>query len=118
MTVLAGGESRDPEAVLAAFVAEAEKAASDGLDGTYFSRMKKASYGGRIRALSSFAGLAAGLADADFGSDNLLDAFEMLNAVTVEDVRAFIREHLTGAERYALSVITPLAGERRAGADA
>ena len=119
MTVLAGGESRDPEAVLAAFVAEAEKAASDGLDSAYFSRMKKAGYGGRIRALNSFAGLAAGLADADFGGYNLLDAFEMLNAVTEEDIRAFIREYLTGAERYALSVITPAAaGERRAGADA
>ena len=107
MTVLAGGESRDPEAVLAAFVAEAEKAASGGLDSAYFSRMKKAGYGGRIRALSSFAGLAAGLADADFGGYNLLDAFEILSDVTEEDVRAFIREHLTGAERYALSVITP-----------
>lgn len=108
MTVLAGGESRDPEAVLAAFAAEAKKAADEGLDGAYFTRVMRAGYGARVRALSSFPGLAATLADADFGGYNCLDAFAMLESVTEAEVRDFIGTRLT-AERLALSVVTPAA---------
>ncbi|MBR1497264.1 MAG: insulinase family protein [Oscillospiraceae bacterium] len=104
MTLLAGGESRNPEAVLTAFTAEAEAAAEKGIDPAYFSRVMRSGYGSRLRALSSFGGLAASLADADFGGYNCLDAFAVLETVTEEEVRAFIREYLA-EDRFALSVI-------------
>ena len=104
MTLLAGGESRDPEAVFAAFTAEAEKAAAEGIDPAYFSRVMRSGYGSRLRALSSFGGLAASLADADFGGYNCLDAFSVLETVTQEEIRTFIGEHLA-PERFAMSVI-------------
>jgi len=106
MTILACGESRDPEAVFAAFAAEAKKAADEGLDPAYFSRMKKAGYGARVRALSSFAGLCAAMADADFGGYNCLDSFAVSESITAEEVREFIRTYLR-EENLAMSVITP-----------
>ena len=109
MTLFAGGESRDPEAVLAAFLAEADKAANGAFDSAYFRRVKKAGYGSRVRALSSFAGLAGSLADADFGGYNCLDAFSTLSDISEEEVCAFIREFFA-PERFAMSVVTPAHG--------
>ena len=117
MTLLAGGESRDPEAVFEQFCAEAETAAKNGLDSAYFTRTKRSGYGSRIRALSSFSGLCASMASADFGGYNCLDAFAITDAITERDVREFIRSNLC-RERLAMSVIVPAAGKERDGRDA
>jgi len=106
MTVLAGGESRNPEAVFSAFVAEAKKAADDGLDPAYFSRVKKSGYGARVRSLSSFSGLGGALADAEFGSYNCMDSFAVSESITAEELRGFIRDNLS-EDRLAMSIITP-----------
>ena len=105
-TVLCGGESRDAERVLSEFIAEAKKAADNGLDEALWSRIKKAAYGARVRALSSFGGLCAAMAEADFYGYNCLDSFAVMDSVTGEDVRNFIRENLV-PERFAISVISP-----------
>lgn len=109
-TVLAGGESRDCEKVLSEFLAEARKAADEGLDIALWSRVKKAAYGARVRALSSFGGLCASMAEADFGGYNCLDSFEIMDSVSADEVRAFIKENLV-PQRFAMSVITPAAKE-------
>jgi len=106
VTVVAGGESRDPEAVLAEMLAEAKAAAEGGLDPAGFERRKKAAYGQRIRALSSFAGLCAAAAEAEFAGYGVLDVFSAAASVTAEEVRAFIAEHLR-EDRFAMSVVTP-----------
>ena len=108
MTLLAGGESRDPEAVFEALLREADAAARNGLDPAYFSRVKKSGYGSRLRALSSFGGLCGSLADADFGGYNCLDAFAVLESLNARDVEEFIGENLR-AERFAMSVVSPAA---------
>lgn len=110
MTVLAGGESRDPEAVLSEIRSEIRKTAENGLDAGLWSRTKKAAYGGRIRALSSFSGLCAALADAEFDGYNCLDSFAVVESVTDEEVLAFIRDDLA-PERFAMSVILPPEGK-------
>ena len=107
-TIMAGGESRDPEAVLAAFTDEARRTAERGFDPEYFSRSCKAGYGARVRGLNSFGGLSAALADADFGGYDLMDSFSMLLSLKQEEVVEFIREHLADPARYALSVVAPL----------
>ena len=109
LTVLAGGESREPETVLDAFLAEARRTADNGVDAAYFSRLMKAGYGARVRALSSFPGLAASLADGDFDGYNALSAYAMLGTITADEVRGFIAEHLR-EERFALSVVVPGSG--------
>jgi len=107
MTLFIGGETKDPEAVFAAVAAEAKKVAEDGPDAAYFSRVKKAGYGARVRALSNFSGLCAALTDAAFGGYDCLDSFAVSESITAEELREFIRENLA-EERLAMSVITPI----------
>ena len=116
-TLLAGGESRDPEAVFEQFCAEAEATAEKGLDPAYFSRTLRAGYGARIRALSSFSALCAEMANGSFGGYNFLDAFAVTNTVTAEEVRCFIRDNLR-RDRMAMSVIVPASGKESDEADA
>ena len=108
--LVSGGESRDPEAVFEAFCAEAERAANGGLDEAYFDRIRRAGYGARIRGLSSFAGLCAQLAAADFGAYNYLDAFSVTESITARELRDFIGAHLR-REALAMSVIVPVSGK-------
>ena len=110
MLMLAGGESRDPEAVLAEMCAEIRKAGEEGLDKALWSRVKKSAYGSRIRALSSFAGLCSSLADGAFGGYNCLDSFAVVESITEQEIVQFIRSQLA-PERFAMSVITPLSGK-------
>jgi predicted Zn-dependent peptidase len=112
LTLLAGGETREPERVLAELCAAARDAAERGLDEAYFRRTKRAAYGARLRALSSFSGLCASLSDADFGGFRALDAFAVSETITAEELRDFIAEHLT-PERFVMSVITPLSGAEK-----
>ena len=105
-TVLCGGESCDAERVLSEFRAEAKQAAEEGLDEALWKRIKKSAYGARIRALSSFGGLCAAMADADFSGYNCLDSFAVMDSITSDEVREFIKENLVPM-RFAMSVITP-----------
>lgn len=107
LTVMAGGESRSPEEVFRRMMDELRRAAVSGLDPDLWSRVKKASYGARIRALSSFSGLCSSMADGAFGSYNCLDSFAAVEQITAEETRLFIADQLV-PERFAMSVITPL----------
>lgn len=107
LTAFIGGESRDPEAVFDAVCAEIRRNAENGLDPVRFSRLKKAGYGSRIRALSSFSGLCESMADGSFGGYNCLDSFAMVDSITAEEVHAFIVRQLD-TSRAAMSVIMPI----------
>ncbi len=109
-TLMAGGESREPQKVMDEFLAEAKKAAEQGLDEALWSRIKKSAYGGRIRALSAFGGLCAAMAEADFGGYNCLDSFRIMEDITAGDVRSFIAENML-PERFTISIIEPLGKE-------
>ena len=106
LTLYAGGESREPEAVLDAFLAEAETAAKQGFEPDYFSRILRSRYGLRLRAMDSLSALSASLAEWDLDGCNVFDSFSMESELTQEDVLAFIREQLRRAD-FALSVINP-----------
>ena len=105
-TFIAGGESRDPEAVFGLAMEEIEKIGKEGFAPGLWRRMEKASYGSRIRALSSFGGLCASMADADFEGYNCLDGFSIMEEVTEEETLDFIRGQFR-PERFAMSVILP-----------
>jgi len=115
--ILIGGESRDPEAVFDRLCTEAETVAAKGPDTAYFSRVIRSGYGARIRSLSSFSGLCASMADADFGAYNCMDAFSITETVTAEEVRQFIQDNFR-RDRFAMSVIVPASGQEAADKDA
>ena len=100
------GESKDPEAVKAALVAEISKVCESGLESGLFKRMKKAYYGTELRGLGHFDGMARVLAEGHFNSWCSLDAFAMLESVEAKDCVEFIRQHLLPGH-MAMSVVAP-----------
>lgn len=102
-----GGETpADPRLVRDALFEEIVRVSREGFDPALFERQRKASLGGRIRALGSFRGLAISLVEGSFTGYRPLDAFALLNEVTAEDAAAWVRDMLV-PERFALSVINP-----------
>ncbi len=106
LTVLVGGESREPEAVLRKFQEECARAAEQGFESAGFERAKRASIGARLRELEDFDNVCVALASGVFEGFCALDAFRLLEAVSAEDCRRFAAEYLR-PERMAMSVITP-----------
>ena len=100
------GEANDPDAVMNELCAEIHRVSRAGFDKAFFARQKKASYGGRIRALGNFSGLAVSLIEGCFEGYAPLDAFAVLESLTADECAAWLRGHLD-PERMALSVIRP-----------
>lgn len=105
--VLAGGESRDVSAVMAALFNETSKISADGLDLVRFENATKAQYGSMLRFLGSFSSIAQDLTEGAFGHYNPLDAFRLIETITLADVLEFIKDSLS-PEKLALSVINPI----------
>ena len=103
---MAGGESSDPEKVLAWYRAEAERLARAGVDKALFNRQKKAMTGRQIRALNSMDTISYNMSRGYFRGFDAFEAVELLNAVTTDDVSDFIRDNLS-ADKMAISVIKP-----------
>lgn len=104
--VVLGGETKDPDAVCEAIFAAFEDAAKNGLDDAAFARVKKTSFGARVRSLDSFDGLCAELAQCSFLGYNPLEMFSELESITQQDAEEFIRTMLS-REKMAVSVVTP-----------
>ena len=104
--VIVGGESRDPEQVLAELQQEAQRVAAEGFDEGYFTRARRASLGARLRALEDFDSVCVSMASGVLEGYCAFDSFTLLEGITAEDCRRFVRENLT-PERMALSVIRP-----------
>ena len=106
-TIMAGGESSDPDKVLEAFSAAAADVSKNGLKGDDFAMAKRASYGSRLRGLEDFDSLCCALADGVFGGYCALDAFDALESVSKSECEDYIRRYLS-PDRLAMSVILPL----------
>ena len=103
-TVLLGGESEKPEAVLAALNAAVAKVCAEGFRPDAFERAKRASYGARLRGLEDFESVCVSLATSQFEGFCPLDAPALLGDITRAECEAFVREALR-PERFALSII-------------
>ena len=106
LTVIVGGESKEPEKVLSELQDACREIAEKGFGADYFERAKRASLGARLRGLEDFDNVCISLASGVFDGFCALDAFRLLEEVSAEDCRRFVAEHLR-PERMALSVITP-----------
>lgn len=107
----AGGESKDPEAVRQAVQQEAERIVREGVDPDLWRRIKKGSYGGKVRSLNSFENLCVGQAQSFFAGSDLLDFPRLFDTVEKADVENLIARWVTPG-RTALSVVRP--GEEEA----
>ena len=102
----AGGESRDPEAVRDAILAEAARLGREGIDPALFERLKKAAYGAMVRSLNSFENVCVEQAQGYFAGVDYLDFPAVFNAIGREDVEEALRAWCA-PERAALSVVRP-----------
>lgn len=102
----AGGESRFPERVRDAVLAEAARIAREGIDPALWERQKKARYGAMVRGLNSLEDLCVELAEAHFDGEDFLRFSELFRGIDSEDARALIGAWCR-EERMSLSVIHP-----------
>lgn len=103
---MAGGESADPQKVFELYKNEAVRLAENGPDPALFSRLKRAALGRLIRSLNSFDNICYNYAKGYFRGYDAYEAPELLNAVTQEDIIAFIKTNLS-PEKMAVSIIRP-----------
>ncbi|MEG2679108.1 MAG: pitrilysin family protein [Oscillospiraceae bacterium] len=102
----AGGESRDPQAVRDAILAEAVRIGTAGIEASLWQRLKKAAYGNRVRGLNSFENVCIELAQGHFAGAEYLSFPEAFDAISKEDAEDCIRRWIVPA-RTSLSVIKP-----------
>ena len=91
---------------MAGSVAEAERIAREGIDPELWERLKKSSYGNRVRALNSFEHICISQAQSFFQGCDFLRFPEVYDSLTREDAQAMIARWVT-PERTALSVVRP-----------
>ncbi|MGI6028229.1 MAG: EF-P 5-aminopentanol modification-associated protein YfmH [Candidatus Heteroscillospira sp.] len=105
-SILAGGESAEPEQVLERLKQAADKLLHGGMAGGDFLRMRKSFYGAALRSLDSFEDVCVSLADCRFAGCILPEQYALIETITADEVRAFIAEALA-PEKLALSVVCP-----------
>lgn len=105
-TVLAEGESDDPQAVLEAMLAEICRIQAEGADETLFAVLKKASYGDSIIGMNHPDAVCSAMLDAFmWDCDSHFDRSRLLAELTLADVQRCLRERFR-RDRVCLSVIT------------
>ena len=101
-----GGDSEAPEVVRDAVLEEWQRLSREGLDEGLFRRLKKSELGRRIRDLDGFDSLCYRICAGHFAGAAYLDFPAAYNAVTREEVEAFLRQTVV-PEHMSLSVVLP-----------
>ena len=102
--LMAGGESKDPEAVGMAVAGERDRIGREGIDPALWERVKKGVYGNKVRGLNSFENLCVGQAQAFFAGSDFLRFADLFDSITRQEAEELIESWVTG-ERTALSVV-------------
>ena len=89
-----------------AVLEEAGRIGREGIDGKLWERLKKGSYGARVRSLNSFENLCVGQAQSFFAGFDFLTFAELFGAITKKEAEELIAAWVT-EERTALSVVWP-----------
>lgn len=99
----AGGDSKDPDAVVAEILKEAKTAK---VDRDLFRRLKKSAMGRKLRDLDSFESTCFRSCAYLFEGSEYFDGMAALQAVTAEDVEEYIRAVIR-EENACVSIIRP-----------
>ena len=104
--LIAGGEGRDPHSVLTAVEGALAELRRE-VDVEAFQRIRRAVLGISLRDLDRLGGLCTAMAEAGFAGYCPLDAPEVLESITPEEIQRALLDWLR-PEHIALSVIEPL----------
>ena len=102
----ASGDSRDPEAVYDAILAEAERISKEGVDEALFLRLKRSALGRRMRDLDGFESICYRTCAYEFEGVDYFAFPEIFHSVTQEQVAAFLTRTVR-EERAAMSLVWP-----------
>ena len=103
-TVLVGGETPDPQAVFAALQEAVAGVKARGLDEKRFERVRRASYGSRLRSFEDFESVCLSAVTGLFRGYCAMEAPALLAQITKAECEAFLCETLA-PERLALAVL-------------
>ncbi len=103
-TVLFGGESRDPDAVLRELTNEVARIGREGLDPVLFERARHAGIGSALRSMEDFDDVCVSLALDEFDGFCYLDYPAVMASVKKTECEAFLAEALR-PERLAISIV-------------
>ena len=106
----ASGDSEDPQAVLDAILAQAQRVVAEGIPQEDFLRMKRSALGRRIRGLDSFDATCFRVCAYHFSGFDYFHFPAVYRDVQVSDILEFIQRVVT-YDRAGLSVIIPLEQE-------
>lgn len=105
-TVMFSGESRDPDAVAEAILAELERFRREGIPEESFHRAKRSIYGANVSAFNSTSEIANGLLSFHFKGREIYTYIDAIAALQIEDAKEKLS--LLQQEKSVLSVIRPM----------
>lgn len=106
MYACAVGESREPQKVMDAITAEAERITREGTDKALFESLKKAGIGDYIRGFDDLDNITSSLADGYFKGYDPMSGLECYEKITIDEIQKFISDAFDPA-RLALSIVWP-----------
>ncbi|MCL6637471.1 MAG: insulinase family protein, partial [Alicyclobacillus sp.] len=101
-----GGNTPDPEALLQRLQARVDQLLADGVPAEAFERCRRKAMGRFLAALDSPAYIARHFASYVFRGADVFETLSVLQAITLEQANARLREHFAPAQR-AVSVVWP-----------
>lgn len=104
--VVFSGESTDPDKIVKEIHREIAYISQNGIEESYFKRVKRAYTGNLIRNLNSFDNICYNYVKGFFSGYDYFNSTEILEGISVDDVMDFIINELT-EEKSAISVILP-----------
>lgn len=103
---VAGGDTPDPDRLLARVEEEVPKIVSRGLSPEQFERIRKKKIGSNLRMLNSPEWIANQFTSYRFLESDLFDLIPVLEDLTVDQVNERMREHIN-FDRFAVSLVVP-----------
>ena len=101
-----GGDSKDPRRVFQEIAGQARRLGEEGIDESFYQRIRRASYGSMLRSLNSFENIAVSMTEGCFRQFDYYRFPEVFETVSKADVEEFLRENIS-LDHAALSLIQP-----------
>lgn len=101
-----GTETKAPDAVVSAVMAEAERVGREGVDPALFARLKKAAFGRKIREFDSFGNICYRMSESYFQGVDYFEFPSIYQEITMEDAQKLLRDWVKVAGA-GLSIIYP-----------
>nr|WP_211175472.1 pitrilysin family protein [Paenibacillus sp. SZ31] len=102
-----GGDTKDPDQLLARVREEVDAIVQKGFDSTDFERSRKKKIGGYLRMLNSPENIAHEFTRQQFRGGDFFNMLPLYESITLEDVNLRLREHIRWDQLAVSLVVSP-----------